>query len=185
VTVVVAAALVRRRWVIGVVTAMTIAGALPVLVLFLVVVGPPPAETAPGGGSAQPHATGTRAAVGGFVVDASIAGPLRALLASAESDGLTFGGSGLRSSEEQVALRRAHCGTSEYAVYRMPAADCSPPTARPGSSMHERGLAIDFTCGGRLVSRGDWCFSWLAANGPAQGFFNLPSEPWHWSVNGR
>lgn len=25
---------------------------------------------------------------------------------------------------------------------------------------------------------------WLAANAPSYGFFNLPSEPWHWTVNG-
>ena len=43
------------------------------------------------------------------------------------------------------AVRRANCGSSNYAIYQMPASACSPPTARPGTSMHEQGLAIDFT----------------------------------------
>ena len=52
--------------------------------------------------------------------------------------------------------------------------------------MHERGLAIDFTCNrGVLVSHArDVCFAWLSANAASFGFYNLPSEPWHWSTNG-
>jgi LAS superfamily LD-carboxypeptidase LdcB len=67
----------------------------------------------------------------------------------------------------------------------MPASQCSPPTARPGTSMHERGLAIDFTSSGKLItSHADKAFVWLAANAARFGFYNLPSEPWHWSING-
>jgi len=52
--------------------------------------------------------------------------------------------------------------------------------------MHEQGLAIDMTCQGALItSRGNRCFVWLARNASRYGFYNLPSEPWHWSVNGR
>ena len=29
------------------------------------------------------------------------------------------------------------------------------------------------------------CYQWLAANASHYGLFNLPSEPWHWSVTGR
>ena len=51
--------------------------------------------------------------------------------------------------------------------------------------MHERGLAVDLTVGGRAItSRSSPAFRWLAANAARYGFFNLPSEPWHWSVNG-
>jgi D-alanyl-D-alanine carboxypeptidase len=51
--------------------------------------------------------------------------------------------------------------------------------------MHERGLAIDFTYNGALIhSRSNAGFRWLAGNAPRFGFANLPSEPWHWSVNG-
>jgi hypothetical protein len=71
------------------------------------------------------------------------------------------------------------------AAYAESANACSPPTALPGTSLHERGLAIDFHAGGRsITSRSDPAFQWLAANAAAFGLFNLPSEPWHWSVNG-
>ena len=51
--------------------------------------------------------------------------------------------------------------------------------------MHERGLAIDFTYAGRVIgSRSSPAYKWLAANTSRYGFYNLPSEPWHWSTNG-
>jgi LAS superfamily LD-carboxypeptidase LdcB len=107
------------------------------------------------------------------------------MLAAASADGLTLGGGVYRSSESQIALRKAHCGTSDYAIYEMSPSSCSPPTARPGQSMHEQGLAIDFTCGGGgALGRSSPCFSWLQRNAGSYGFSNLPSEPWHWSVNG-
>jgi LAS superfamily LD-carboxypeptidase LdcB len=50
--------------------------------------------------------------------------------------------------------------------------------------MHEQGLAIDFTCGGKIVNRGDKCFAWLSANAAQFGLKVLPHEPWHWSTTG-
>jgi hypothetical protein len=51
--------------------------------------------------------------------------------------------------------------------------------------MHEQGLAVDFTNGGKLIqSRSDPAFVWLKGNASRFGFYNLPSEPWHWSTNG-
>lgn len=69
----------------------------------------------------------------------------------------------------------------------MPPSECSPPTARPGESMHERGLAIDFSCAGVLITnRDNSCYRWLADNADSYGLYELASqqEPWHWSVNG-
>lgn len=129
--------------------------------------------------------TGNLVVVQGIRVDASIAPTLANLLAAAEAEGLALSGGGYRSHDEQIALRRAHCGSSEYAIYEMPADECSPPTARPGQSMHESGLAIDFTCGGRLVANGDRCYRWLTMNAASFGLYNLPAEPWHWSTTGR
>jgi hypothetical protein len=129
--------------------------------------------------------TGTLTVVRGIRVDASLAPALENLLAAADAEGLALAGGGYRSHDQQIALRRAHCGTSDYAIYEMPADQCTPPTARPGQSMHESGLAIDFTCSGVLVARGDACFRFLATNAPASGLHNLATEPWHWSVNGR
>ncbi|HEX8804336.1 MAG TPA: M15 family metallopeptidase, partial [Acidimicrobiales bacterium] len=89
--------------------------------------------------------------------------------------------------EDQIRLRAAHCGGHDhYSVYERPSSECHPPTARPGQSMHERGLAVDFTCAGSLIGdHGNRCYQWLAANAATYGFYNLPSEAWHWSINGR
>jgi len=94
---------------------------------------------------------------------------------------LALSGGGYRDPAAQIALREAHCGTSQYAIYEMPASQCSPPTAKPGQSQHELGLAIDFS---NCTSRSSACYKWLAANAGSFGFYNLPSEPWHWSTTG-
>ena len=123
--------------------------------------------------------------VRGIVVATSVARQVGRLLSAAAADGIKLSGAGYRSSAAQVASRRAHCGSSYYDIYRKPASQCRPPSARPGLSMHERGLAIDFVYGGRIVSRSSAGYRWLRANAGQYGFRNLPSEPWHWSTNGR
>ncbi len=121
--------------------------------------------------------------VRGIRVHKVIAPQLELMLQAASLDGIELGGGGYRSTEQQIALRRAHCG--EAGVFTAPASACSPPTARPGSSLHEIGLAIDFTVDGRTIgSRSQPAFIWLAEHAHEYGFTNLPSEPWHWSVNG-
>jgi septal ring factor EnvC (AmiA/AmiB activator) len=139
------------------------------------------------GGSARTFSTSGGSgivSVGGIRVAASIAGNVQALLEAARAAGIQLGGGGFRDPAGQIAVRRSNCGGSNYAIYQAPASSCSPPTARPGTSMHERGLAIDFTQGGRTISRGSSAFSWLKANAGRFGLHNLPSEPWHWSTNG-
>ncbi len=121
----------------------------------------------------------------GIKVAASIRGKLASLLAAAAGDGVSLSGGGYRSAAGQIALRRAHCGSSTYAIYQMRSSGCRPPTARPGSSQHERGLAIDFTQNGRGLTRSTSGYRWLKANAHKYGFYNLPSEPWHWSTTGR
>ncbi|WP_420625984.1 M15 family metallopeptidase [Candidatus Poriferisodalis sp.] len=123
--------------------------------------------------------------VGGIRVHVSIANKVQDLLEHAARDGIRLTGGGYRSAASQIALRRAHCGTSQWAIYQKPAYQCRPPTARPGRSMHERGLAIDFQHNGRSIgSRNSTAFRWLKANAKTYGLYNLPSEPWHWSTNG-
>ncbi len=123
--------------------------------------------------------------VRGIRVHSSIAGQVEMMLAAAEADGIRLGGGGYRTNAEQIELRRRHCGDDPYAIFEMPASECSPPTARPGNSLHEVGLAIDFTHNGSIISsRNSPAFHWLAENAHLYGFHNLPSEPWHWSVNG-
>lgn len=123
--------------------------------------------------------------VGGIWVNKSVASQVRGLLDAAAAAGISLSGGGYRDPAGQIAVRRANCGTSDYAIYQMPASQCTPPTARPGTSMHERGLAMDLQSSGRLItSRSDPAFVWLAANAARFGFHNLPSEPWHWSTTG-
>lgn len=123
--------------------------------------------------------------VRGIRVHASIAGQVEMMMAAAEADGIRLGGGGYRTNSEQIELRRRHCGDDPYAIFEMPASECSPPTARPGNSLHEVGLAIDFTHNGSIIgSRNSPAFRWLAEHAHLYGFHNLPSEPWHWSVNG-
>ena len=121
----------------------------------------------------------------GIVVAASIRGKLAAMLAAASRDGVYLTGGGYRSSAGQIAVRRRNCGSSNYAVYQMPSSSCRPQTAKPGRSQHERGLAIDFTQNGRALRRNTSGYQWLRLHAAKYGFFNLPSEPWHWSTTGR
>lgn len=110
-----------------------------------------------------------------------IADRTAAMFLAAAMEGVRLDGWAFRSTTRQVELRRAHCGGSFDSVFNAPSSSCSPPTARPGRSMHERGLAIDFK---NCSSRSTACYQWLALNAARFGLFNLPSEPWHWSVNG-
>lgn len=126
------------------------------------------------------------ARVGPLWVNKLIAPQVRNLLTAATAAGFNLSGGGFRDPASQIALRRAHCGPSVYDIYYRPASECSPPTARPGRSMHEQGLAIDITCNGALITnRSSPCFLWLSMNAARFGLSNLPSEPWHWSINGR
>jgi hypothetical protein len=121
---------------------------------------------------------------GSITVASSIAGDLADLLDAAAGAGISMCGGGYRDPADQVALRRAHCGTSHYAIYEAPASACSPPTAPPGTSNHETGLAIDFTVGGSTITRGSAAFRWLQAHAASYGLYNLPAEAWHWSTDG-
>jgi hypothetical protein len=153
-------------------------------------------KSVPATGAAGPRAGGTSkvasvprpplVTVGGITVAASIAPQLKQLLAAAAAAGFDLRGYGWRDSRNQVALRGQNCGGwSDYQLYEMPPDQCSPPTARPGASLHEQGIAVDFSVKTKFIeSRDDPAYTWLAAHAPTYGFHNLPSEPWHWSTTG-
>lgn len=141
----------------------------------------------PGGGSVQipPGTDIDLVSVGGIVVNALVEDQVRGLLAAMSARGFELGGGGYRSIDNQIRLRRANCGSSDWAIWEMPASQCRPPTARPGLSQHELGLAVDFTVNGRVIRCRDCdVFRALSEVAPEFGFFNLPSEPWHWSTTG-
>jgi len=116
----------------------------------------------------------------GIIVNVSIVDQVHNMIVAAANDGVTLTGGGYRDSAQQIALRQAHCGSSSYAIYQAPSSSCSPPTAVPGTSMHEQGLAIDFD----NCSYGTSVYNWLSGNAAGYGLYNLPSESWHWSTNG-
>ena len=113
----------------------------------------------------------------GFQVHVSVEDDVNNMIAAADADGVFLTGSGWRSPERTAELRVIN-GCPD--IYTSSPSSCRVPTARPGQSQHERGLAIDF----RSCWRGSDCFTWLAGNAATYGFFNLPSESWHWSTNG-
>lgn len=123
--------------------------------------------------------------VGGIRVHKCLAPQVERLLSDAAGDHIDLGGGGFRDYLSQIRTRINNCGSSAYAIYREPADHCSPPTAPPGTSMHERGLAVDFTADGHTIDDKSKAFRWLADHAGGYGLRNLPSEPWHWSTNGR
>ncbi|AEE46504.1 D-alanyl-D-alanine carboxypeptidase family protein [Cellulomonas fimi] len=117
----------------------------------------------------------------GVRVHPCLAAGVDELLLAARADGIDLHAWGWRSAEQQIALRARNChasGSDPSVV------TCHPPTAVPGTSRHERGLALDLTVDGRVVQRGSAAFAWLVEHAPAYGLENLPSEAWHWSVDG-
>jgi hypothetical protein len=136
--------------------------------------------------------------VSGIEVCSTIKDKVKNMIDAAAKDNIILTGSGRRSVERQVQLRRQNCGTTEYDIYKKPSGQCNPETAIPGRSAHEQGLAIDFqnTCftANRNTSNARNCaqsgnknFLWLEANAKNYGFRNLVNgtEPWHWSTTGR
>jgi zinc D-Ala-D-Ala carboxypeptidase len=148
------------------------------------------AERAAASASVGPGPNPSLRTVGGITVAASLAPNLQALLDHARRDGIVLGGSGYRSPEITARLRLAN-GCPD--VYNSPPSACRVPTAIPGSSEHEKGLAVDFTYQGQTICfplrssscTGNQAFDWLRRNASTYGFYNLPSEAWHWSTTGR
>lgn len=116
--------------------------------------------------------------VNGIVVHERLAPFIRTLLAEAEVAGVALEGGGYRDSASQRRLRAQNYPDP----INSPASACSPPTAKVGQSLHEYGLAIDFTSGGDLIlDRGSAAYRFLEANGGWSGLEVHPREPWHWS----
>lgn len=120
--------------------------------------------------------------VQGITVNVSVAANLNNLLTAAKSAGINLSGSGYRTFDQQVQLRTTNgCAN----VFTAPSSSCSPQTARPGESNHESGEAVDFKQNGATLRPSSSGFSWMKANANRYQFFNLPSESWHWSKDGK
>lgn len=76
--------------------------------------------------------------------------------------------SGFRSYPEQEVLFKAFQNDPAH----------NPEAAKPGTSKHQNGVALDINVGG---ATGDPVYDWLAANATSFGFVRtVNNEPWHW-----
>jgi D-alanyl-D-alanine carboxypeptidase len=118
----------------------------------------------------------------GITVNKIVAYPFQRMIDDAAKAGIKLSGGGFRTRQQQIALRIAN-GCPD--IYTAPASSCRVPTAIPGRSLHEIGLAVDITSGGKTITdRKGAPFKWLVANAARYGFVNLPAEAWHWSITG-
>jgi len=117
----------------------------------------------------------------------NIAQNVTTMINTAWDQGIKISGGGFRTKQEQIRLRVKNCGgNTNFNIYEKASSACKPPTARPGRSNHESGLAFDFRCeGASITTRTNKCFQWLQANAKNYGLINFSKEPWHWSVNGK
>ena len=118
----------------------------------------------------------------GITVNKVVAYPFQRMVDDAAKAGIKLSGGGFRTKQQQIALRTTN-GCPD--VWTAPASSCRVPTAIPGRSLHELGLAIDLSTGGKSIpNHASPAYKWLAANAAKYGFANLPSEAWHWSITG-
>lgn len=117
----------------------------------------------------------TGVATNGIRVAKCLVPDVNAMVAAAAKSGVTIKtASSWRSRDSQIALRKQNCGTTYYDVYQKPSNDCVPPTAIPGTSIHEYGLALDVTAPGR---------AWMLAHGGTYGFHHtVRGEAWHFDT---
>lgn len=147
--------------------------------------GPSTAPTVGGNVGGMVGATGAPGelvTVGSTKMSPGFAAKWQPLAAAAAADGIIITGNAWRSNATQIRLRSEHgCGGSR--IYDR-SCKGSPPTAVPGRSRHETGDAIDVKLtgpGGRRSPE----YLWLAKHAGRFGVYNLPSEPWHWSTDGK
>ncbi|GIF13834.1 M15 family metallopeptidase [Actinoplanes teichomyceticus] len=117
----------------------------------------------------------------GVTVNKTIAFSFKRMVDDAGAAGIRISAGGFRTTQRQIELRKIN-GCPD--VWTAPASSCRVPTAIPGRSLHELGLAVDVTSGGRTLTRSSKAFKWMTTHARKYGFVNLPSEAWHWSITG-
>lgn len=117
----------------------------------------------------------------GTTVHKNVAYAFRRMVDDAKRSGIVITGGGFRTRQRQIELRKIN-GCPD--VWLAPSSSCRVPTAVPGRSLHELGMAVDISSGGRTLTRTSPAFKWLSVHAKAYGFVNLPSEAWHWSITG-
>lgn len=117
----------------------------------------------------------------GVTVHSSVSFAFKRMVDDAKQDGIALSGGGFRTKERQIELRKIN-GCPD--IWTAPASSCRVPTAIPGRSLHEIGLAVDITSGGKTIGSDSPAFKWLTVHAKEYGYVNLPSEAWHWSITG-
>jgi D-alanyl-D-alanine carboxypeptidase len=117
----------------------------------------------------------------GTTVHRTVAYAYQHMVDDARKAGISISGGGFRTKQRQIELRKIN-GCPD--VWTAPASSCRVPTAIPGRSLHEIGMAVDITSGGKTLTLKSPAFKWLQVHADEYGFVNLPSEPWHWSITG-
>lgn len=106
---------------------------------------------------------------GGGYLRPDAASAFMAMYEAAKADGVTItvgaSGSAYRDLQTQVQLAEQKGLYSQGGL-----------AARPGTSFHGWGLAVDVGEGAQRT--------WLAKNGASFGFETISREPWHWQYNG-
>ena len=113
---------------------------------------------------------------GGIVVNSRVSGAWVALGRAQKAAGINLTGSSFRLADS--------CGGGGDGSL----------CARPGTSMHQLGIAVDFSnmgssggstssCSGRKGAPGDPRWDWLFNNAQNYGIKQYSYEPWHWDTN--
>lgn len=89
--------------------------------------------------------------------------------------------SSFRTCTEQTSLRQLNCPDPANS----PAESCTPATEKPGQSLHNYSLAVDFKCDGYSTFGSSPCYTWLTQNAQRFKLKRHASEPWHWSFTGK
>ncbi len=141
----------------------------------------------PGTGPIDESQTSEIPGAPGIRIATAILPQFTAMLGAARADNIDLLpiSSGWRDPAKQIELRKQNCPDWQNS----PSGDCSPPTAKPGTSNHEGGRAVDFSnmCfseSGSTSCNGNPRWEWLVLHAKEYGFYPLATEAWHWSTTG-
>ena len=127
----------------------------------------------------------------GREIDSRIVGAYKDLVNAAKADGLNiYPISGFRPHSTQVSLFNARVERARNDGYDDPEAEAARHVAKPGTSEHELGLAVDFNSVDESYFRNTAEAKWLAAHCAEYGFVirypedkesvtGIIYEPWH------
>ena len=127
----------------------------------------------------------------GREIDSRIVGAYRDLVNAAKADGLNiYPISGFRPHSTQISLFNARVEQARNDGYADPEAEAARHVAKPGTSEHELGLAVDFNSVDESYFRNTAEAKWLAAHCAEYGFVirypedkesvtGIIYEPWH------